>query len=118
MADPFDPIWAAITTLQANVITLQGIVNSLLPVPGPTVTEMDPTSGSASGGTAVGISGSGFTDGSIVVHFGTAAAELTDLSSEIRCGVNSPAGTGTVDVTVTTVNGTSLTNSATQFTYI
>ncbi len=82
----------------------------------PTVSSVSPNSGSTNGGTPVTITGTNFM-GSVAVYFGnTSATGITVVSAtEITC--NDPAGTGTVNVTVTTGAGTSLTGSANQFTY-
>ena len=82
----------------------------------PTVTGVSPSSGSAAGGTSVVITGGGFT-GATVVSFGGTVATFT-LQSDAQIAATSPAhAAGTVDVTVTTANGTSATSSADQFTY-
>jgi hypothetical protein len=83
----------------------------------PTVTGLNPTSGPAAGGTLVTITGTGFT-GATVVDFGaTAATEFTVINGT-TITADSPAGTGTVDVTVTTPDGTSATTPGNRFTYI
>ena len=82
----------------------------------PTVTALSPTSGTAAGGTPVTISGTSFT-GATVVDFGTTAATHLDVVSDSEITADSPAGTGAVDVTVTTPQGTSATSSADMFTY-
>ncbi|MEU1629359.1 IPT/TIG domain-containing protein [Streptomyces sp. NPDC020096] len=70
---------------------------------GPVITGLSPTSGTA--GTSVIINGSGFT-GALSVNFGTASASFMVLSdSQIQA--TAPAGSGTVQVTVTTSLGTS-----------
>ena len=75
-------------------------------VAAPMVTGISPAFGPAAGGTAVTITGTGFTDASSV-HFGTTPATDLDVVSDTSITVDSPAGTGTVDVTVTTPGGTS-----------
>ena len=86
-------------------------------VAAPTVTGLSPATGPAAGGTLVTITGTNFT-GASVVDFGTnAATDLTVISSS-KITADSPAGTGDVDVTVTTPGGTSASSSADQFTYI
>ena len=77
---------------------------------------INPTSGPAAGGTTVTITGIGFNGATAVAFGGTAAASFT-VSSATQITAVSPAGTGTVDVTVTTPNGTSTTSAADQFTY-
>jgi hypothetical protein len=75
------------------------------PGPAPTVTGIAPKSGSSSGGTLVTIAGTGFT-GVTHVMFGAGQA-IIKSSSSTSITVESPAGSGTVIVTVTTPNGTS-----------
>ena len=87
-------------------------------VPEPTVTSISPTSGPAAGGGAtVTINGTGFT-GATAVRFGAATAVFTFVSSTKITVASPPAGTGTVDVTVTTPSGTSVTSAADQYTYV
>ena len=83
----------------------------------PAVTSINPTSGTAAGGTLVTITGTGFT-GATAVDFGTnnPATNLTVLSDD-SVTADSPPGSGVVDVTVMTPGGTSLTSPADQFTY-
>ncbi|WP_051482063.1 IPT/TIG domain-containing protein [Paraburkholderia nodosa] len=83
--------------------------------PTPTVTGVSPTNGSVSGGTTVTVSGTGFT-GATSVAFGAAGANFT-IVSDSQLTTTSPAGSGVVDVFVTTPSGTSAAASADQFTY-
>ncbi|WP_309145061.1 MULTISPECIES: IPT/TIG domain-containing protein [unclassified Bradyrhizobium] len=73
-------------------------------LPVPTVTSITPTSGPEAGGTVVTISGTNLANASAVT-FGTSAARIT-ANSATSLTVTSPAGTGTVDVRVTTPGGT------------
>ncbi|MDK9716480.1 MAG: IPT/TIG domain-containing protein [Trichlorobacter sp.] len=84
----------------------------------PTVTNISPSSGFASGGTSVTITGTGLS-GATAVNFGATDATGFSVTSDIQATATSPAGVigQTVDVTVTTPGGTSATNSADQFTY-
>jgi autotransporter-associated beta strand protein/predicted outer membrane repeat protein len=89
----------------------------------PAVTGVSPTAGPLAGGTLVTITGSGFS-GATLVDFGTTAAtNVVVNSSGTQITATSPApgsmltGAGTVDVTVTTVGGTSETSPADQFSY-
>ena len=84
------------------------------PPPAPAVTGIGPASGPAAGGTAVTVTGSNLTGGTVAFG-GTAATGVSCSASS--CTAASPAGTGTVDVTVTTAGGTSATGSADRFTY-
>ncbi|WP_424711980.1 IPT/TIG domain-containing protein [Kitasatospora acidiphila] len=76
----------------------------------PVLASVSPSSGPV--GSTVTLTGSGFS-GATAVHFGTAAASFTVVSStQITATV--PAGSGTVQVTVTTPSGTS---NGVAFTY-
>jgi serine protease len=83
----------------------------------PTVTSVTPGNGPAAGGTTVTIAGTGFT-GATAVRFGATAAASFTVSSGTQISAVSPAGTGTVHVTVTGPGGTSATSSADEFTYV
>jgi uncharacterized membrane protein len=85
--------------------------------PPPSVTSINPTSGPASGSTPVTITGSGFTCAT-GVSFGSTAAMKFTVDSDTQITATSPAGSGIVDVTVTTPRGTSATSKADLFTYI
>jgi murein tripeptide amidase MpaA len=82
----------------------------------PVVTGINPPSGSTLGGDSVVITGSGFT-GATAVGFGNTGSPTLVVNSDTQITVTSPAGTGTVDVTVTTPVGASPTSAADQFTY-
>jgi large repetitive protein len=82
----------------------------------PSVTGVSPVTGPAAGGTSVTISGTGFT-AATGVSFGPTAATAMTVDSDIQITATSPAGTGTVDITVSTLAGTSQTSSADQFAY-
>jgi hypothetical protein len=79
------------------------------------VTGVSPNDGPTRGGIAVTITGTNLS-GATRVSFGGAAGAITaDSSTQIT--VTSPAGSGTVNITVTTKDGTSATSDAGQFTY-
>ena len=82
----------------------------------PAVSALSPTSGSGSGGTKVTISGIGFLPGSTVSFGSTPATAVTYVSPTTLTAV-APPGSGQVDVTVSTVFGTSATTAADHFTY-
>jgi large repetitive protein len=83
----------------------------------PVVSSITPATGSAAGGTTVTITGTGFTSGSTVSFSGTPGTSVT-FSSATRLTVRSPAhAAGVVDITVTTVGGTSANVAGDQFTY-
>jgi uncharacterized protein YhjY with autotransporter beta-barrel domain len=85
-------------------------------VSAPTVTGISPTSGAAGGGTSVTITGANLS-GASAVTFGATAATGFTVHSATQITATAPAGTGVVDVRVTTAGGTSATSAADQFTY-
>jgi alpha-tubulin suppressor-like RCC1 family protein len=84
--------------------------------PTPTVTNVRPSAGPEAGGTSVIITVTNFT-GRATVKFGSISAKSFAVESETSISAVSPAGAGTVDVTVTTAQGTSATSSADRFKY-
>jgi alpha-tubulin suppressor-like RCC1 family protein len=84
----------------------------------PTVTGVSPDVGASTGGTQVTITGTSFSEATSV-KFGSASAESFTVESPTKILAQAPAGTlGTVDVTVTTVAGTSAKGAADKFTYL
>jgi hypothetical protein len=83
----------------------------------PTVAIVNPSSGPGAGGTTVIITGTGFT-GATIVSFGQTSASNFVVNSDTQITVVSPFGSGTVDVTITTFEGTSATGSVDLFTYV
>ena len=73
-------------------------------IPLPVITGLSPDAGSAAGRTTVTISGTNFS-GVSAVNFGVASAIIRS-HTETAITVESPAGSGTVYVTVTTPGGT------------
>jgi hypothetical protein len=82
----------------------------------PAVTGISPTSGPSVGGTSVTITGNNLA-GATAVKFGGAAGAIVS-NSPTSIVVTSPAGTGTVDVSVITPAGSSAVTAADRFTYI
>jgi hypothetical protein len=82
----------------------------------PEVTLVSPDAGDAAGGTTVTITGWGFAD---VTGVGFGDVEVSDMSvdSDTQIDVVSPAGEGTVDVTVVTADSTSASGPQARFTY-
>jgi hypothetical protein len=87
------------------------------PTPAPTVTGISPTSGPESGGTRVTITGTDLS-GATGVQFGKASATNVGVDSPTQITATAPAGSGAVDVTVTTPRGSSATTSADRYTYV
>jgi hypothetical protein len=83
----------------------------------PEVFTVSPTTGSSAGGKTVRIKGSGFVNPTAVTFGGRPAMILGTNSKFTRISVKAPAGTGTVQITVTTPNGTSALTPGDQFTY-
>jgi IPT/TIG domain len=83
----------------------------------PTVTSVSPTSGGTNGGTTVTVTGHYFT-GATSVMFGSIAATGFTVNSDTQITAFAPAhATGTVNITVTTADGTSPISNADHFTY-
>ena len=85
------------------------------PAQPPTVSSLSPTGGSA--GTTVTITGTNLT-GTTGVKFGSADATDVSFVDATHVTAKAPAGTGTVDVRVTTPGGTSADTASDNFTYV
>jgi hypothetical protein len=72
----------------------------------PAISSISPTHGPAVGGNTITITGTNFT-GATAVHFGNTPATGLKVASDSQITATAPAGTGTVDVAVTTPSGTS-----------
>src|SRR5207248_8334960 len=83
----------------------------------PAVTSVSPSAGPTAGGTSVTITGTNLT-GATAVNFGANAATGFTVNSATQITATAPAGTGTVDITVTTAGGTSATNAADHYTFV
>ncbi|MCL5289261.1 MAG: IPT/TIG domain-containing protein [Acidobacteria bacterium] len=75
--------------------------------PAPTITSVAPTSGPASGGTSVVITGTNFQSGAAVSFGAFAAANVTVSSATQITAVTAAGSAGVVDVTVTNTDGQS-----------
>jgi hypothetical protein len=83
----------------------------------PTVTGVSPTSGPLAGGTSVKIAGTSFT-GATAVKFGSTNATSFKVNSATSITATlPPEGAATVDITVTTENGTSAPSALVAFTF-
>ena len=82
----------------------------------PVVTKLKPNAGPLAGGNKVTVVGTGLL-GATKVAFGTKAAKIKSTSAT-KLVVVAPAGTGTVDVVVTTAKGKSATGTHSKYTYV
>jgi alpha-tubulin suppressor-like RCC1 family protein len=85
-------------------------------VAAPTIKKLAPKAGPATGGTVVTITGTGLT-GASAVSFGANPGKVLSVKSATSITVESPAGTGTVPVQVTTPGGTSAPGGHASFKY-
>jgi alpha-tubulin suppressor-like RCC1 family protein len=82
-----------------------------------TVTALSPKRGPVGGGTSVTITGTRLL-GASAVEFSSTPASSFEVVSETQIDAVSPAGSGAVQVTVTTPEGTSAATPASEFTYL
>jgi hypothetical protein len=94
------------------------LANTTITAAAPTVavTGVNPDSGSPSGNTSVTITGTDLGNAS-AVDFGSNNPGTITADSATSITATSPPGTGTVDITVTTPDGTSATNPADEYSY-
>jgi len=111
-------------TVDITVSTIGGnsassIVDRFTYVAAPAITAIHPIAGPTAGGTPVILTGSGFTSAtpSGAVQFGSTAANYTVNSDTQITAIAPPGAAGTVDITVSTVGGTSATSAGDRFTY-
>ena len=86
-------------------------------VPAPAVSGVSPAVGPTVGGNTVTITGANLGLAS-AVHFGASPATGITSDTATSVTVTAPAGSGTVDVTVTTPGGTSGTGAADRYQYV
>ena len=109
--------WNTVVTFNASSTDSNGFTWAAVPgIASPVVTGIAPTSGPVAGGTSVVISGFNLASAT-AVRFGTASAAIT-AETATSVTASSPAGSGDVDVTVTTADGTSATSAADRFAYL
>jgi alpha-tubulin suppressor-like RCC1 family protein len=112
------PVAVAIPGLGGVVKIAGGGWHSLsIGAPVATVTGVSPASGPQQGGTSVSITGLNLSEATSV-QFGSTAASSFTVNSPTSITAASPAGVGTVDITVTTPSDTSGTSATDRFTYI
>jgi hypothetical protein len=106
-----------VTVTTGGGTSATGAADAFIYVAVPAVTGLAPGSGPTAGGTVVTITGANLS-GASAVQFGATAAVWFNVMSATSITAKAPAGSGTVDVTVTTTFGTSTTSAADQFTYV
>ena len=102
------------TVVRGDVTTVNDV--KFPPIAAPSVSALSAEWGPSTGGTRVTITGSNLAD-ALAVHFGAAAAYVV-ANSGTSVTVIAPAGSGTVDVTVTTPGGTSPVVASDEFGYL
>jgi IPT/TIG domain/PASTA domain len=114
----FPPPFDQATVAPSGTVSGKEILLSAEVQPAPAVDSISPNFGPVTGGTAVTITGTNLNAAS-AVKFGTVPASGFTVESETQITAFAPPSTkvGTVDVTVTTVAGTSATTRSDQFTY-
>ncbi|MGY0062144.1 beta strand repeat-containing protein [Streptomyces sp. LZ34] len=95
-----------ITVTTPNGTSTQAVNFTYTAAPAPTLSGLSPTSGPTGGGNSVVLTGTGFT-GATQVLFGATAAPSFTVNSATQITATAPPGTGSVQVKVTTPNGTS-----------
>jgi phosphodiesterase/alkaline phosphatase D-like protein len=110
-------------TVDVRVEMQNGATSAITPAdrftyttPVPSVTKLKPDHGPPAGGTSVTVTGTNLL-GATAVKFGSTAATSFTVNSRQSITAIAPAGTGIVDVIVTTPEGTSATNAGDRFTY-
>jgi alpha-tubulin suppressor-like RCC1 family protein len=117
---PCSTIPVAVSGLSGLIGVSAGSEHSLAfhsPTP-PTVTKVGPKKGPVTGGTTVTVTGTSLTAASTVKFGSTNASSFTVKSDTSITATAPPSAVGTVDVTVTTLVGTSAISSADQFKFV
>ncbi len=114
------PVKLRLVAVGALALLAVGVTSGSAPAnaqAAPTLTAISPNSGPEAGGSNVTLTGTNLDpDASITtVTFGPNEAPSVDCSDDTTCVVQTPPGTGTVDVVISNANGTS---NAVQFTYV
>jgi len=109
-------IVAGLTVVGVGTVGTAGVA-SATKSKAPAVKSISPEHGPVTGGTMVDIHGKNF-GGVSAVSFGSTPATSVTAVNQGEVIAVAPAGTGTVDVTVTTPSGTSAVLAADEFTYV
>ena len=87
-----------------------------IPACAPAVTGVSPADGPQAGGSRVTVTGANLSNATSIAFGSSEASEATCTRTE--CSATAPAGTGTVDVKVTTPEGTSASTTSDHFIYV
>jgi alpha-tubulin suppressor-like RCC1 family protein len=105
-----------VTVTTAAGTSAKGAADRFTYLAAPTIKKLAPKAGPAAGGTVVTITGTGLT-GASSVSFGANAGKVLTVKSATSITVESPAGTGTANVTVTAPGGISAVTPHAHFKY-
>lgn len=109
------PAWHGAAEARSKAQTVTFISPATVP---PVVTKLSPATGTTLGGTAVTLTGRGFT-GTTSVTFGGSAGARLKVASDTSLTVVTPArAAGRVDVRVLSSHGTSAVGASAQFTFV
>ncbi|MFZ3005439.1 MAG: IPT/TIG domain-containing protein [Phenylobacterium sp.] len=105
-----------VTVTNSAGTSTTGAGNAFAYVAAPTVTTIAPASGPTTGGTSVVLTGTNLT-GATGVSFGATSASGFTVNSATQITATAPAGSGSVNVRVTTAGGTSATGAGNVYAY-
>jgi IPT/TIG domain len=111
--DPKNPDTAGASDSVARIVGVSAPVSLSSRTSAPVITTISPTKGARAGGTTMTITGSGFTFAASV-QFGSTSVSSMVINSDSQITVVIPAGTGTVDIVVVSLQGSS---AAAKFAY-
>ncbi len=114
---PAGTVDITVSTFAGSSVTSSADLFTFNAASAPTVTGLSASSGTTGGGTTVTITGTNLT-AATAVNFGSVlAASFTVNSATSITAVSPPQASGTVDVTVVTLGGTSATSSSDHYTF-
>ena len=116
-ANATTPLMPSVTLSGGGASASASASDATVVLQAPTVNSISPTAGPVGGGTSVTITGTNLSNPTGVTFGGIPSGSFVGGSATQITAV-APAGSGTVDVRVTTVAGTSATSAADQYTYV
>ncbi len=112
----FSPSYSLEVWTSGDLAPSAGTPFTLSAPPAPSVTAISPAGGSTGGGSTVSITGTDFTDNSIVYFGEYPSTQVTDITSTSLTAVSPGEPAGTYDIEVSNKDGTSTASSADLFT--